>query len=419
MIEPKRLLIAPGLTAVLTAGLTAGLAGCGVETFLVESGSEEHVPAVTIVEGNVANEAEAITFTRPDGDAVTPIEATIGGGRYRLDLPDDTYVNGRLTATDATGTLLALVPRLDPGGRVDGVALSARSTAATLIVDTALAVSETELQVVDDCVLGAALRALHAAMSDPDSAAAAVLTAVQQAGGAFDDTTAVAEREAAATRFSLQGILDEDVIRAIFEVDFNAGRLDGNGDMINRFKWVRDEPGKQMYFVGGLHEDSPVQDSQVSAMMGDTGSWTPNQVSMYDDGSHGDDVAGDNIWTVTFDLPRGARIGYKYTWGHQGQLWTGTEEWPGNQRILEIADVNDDNFVRRRDNFGDEATNKDLANSNRRRLTTGVSEVTWDTDLNADDIPDPRERPIDVDGDGTLDEWVTPSAIGPATVPCE
>ncbi|MCB9530039.1 MAG: hypothetical protein H6701_16915 [Myxococcales bacterium] len=413
MIPSKHLLTGAALGAAL------GLGGCGVETFLVESGSEEHAPAVTIVSGKIANTPEGISFTRPDGEAVTPVETTIGGGRYRLDLPDDTYVNGRLTATDASGTLLALVPRLVPGGRVDGVDLDLRSTAATLIVDTALALTETGLQVVDDCVLGAALDELGAAMDDDGTPAAAVLAAVEAAGGVPEDGAVAAEREAAAAEVSLRGIIDEDNIRAIFEVDFNAGRLDGNGDMINRFKWVRDEPGKQMYFVGGLHEDSPVQDSELSAMMGDTGSWTPNQVAMYDDGTHGDDVAGDNIWTISFDLPRGARIGYKYTWGQQGQLWTGTEEWPGNQRILEITDQNGDDFVRRRDNFGDEATNKDLANSNRRRLTTGVSEITWDTDLNGDDIPDARERPIDLDNDGTLDEWVTPTAIGPATVPCE
>lgn len=409
------------ITATLCA---ATLTGCGVESFLVESASDDHEPAVTLVSGAVANGAAAISFTRPDGDAVIPIEATIGGGRYTLALPDGAYLNARLTATDtttvdATGTLLALVPRVDPGGAIDGVDITARSTAATLIIDTALATTGTALQVVDDCVLGAALDDLDAAMSDDAHPAAAVLAAVEANNGVPEDSVAAAERAEAALTISLEGVLDEDFIRVIFEVDFNAGRLDGNGDMINRFRWVRDEPGKQMFFVGGLHEDSPVQDSELSAQMGDTGSWTPNQIAMHDDGTAGDETAGDNIWTITFDLPPGARVGYKYTWGQQGQLWTGTEEWPGNQRILEIVDVNGDNFVRRRDNFGDEATNKDLSNLNRRRLTAGVDEITWDTDLNADDIPDPRERPIDVDHDGTLDEWVTPTAIGPKTVPCE
>lgn len=414
------------IAATLCAGLIGpvSLMGCGIESFLVESGSDDHEPAVTLVSGAVANGAAAITFTRPDGDAVIPIEATVGGGRYTLALPDGAYLNARLTATDtttadATGTLLALVPRVDPGGAIDGVDITARSTAATLIIDTALANTGTALQVVDDCVLGAALEDLDAAMSDDTHPAAAVLAAVEAAHGVPAEDAATAERAEAALGISLEGVLDEDFIRVIFEVDFNAGRLDGNGDMINRFRWVRDEPGKQMFFVGGLHEDSAVQDSELSAQMGDTGSWTPNQVAMHDDGTAGDETAGDNIWTISFDLPPGARVGYKYTWGQQGQLWTGTEEWPGNQRILEIVDVNDDNFVRRRDNFGDEATNKDLSNLNRRRLTAGVDEITWDTDLNGDDIPDPRERPIDVDNDGTLDEWVTPTAIGPKTVPCE
>ena len=98
-----------------------------------------------------------------------------------------------------------------------------------------------------------------------------------------------------------------------------------------------------------------------------------------------------------------------------GAIWTGSEEWPGNQHILEIVDVNGDHFVLRRDNFGDEATNKDKVNLYRR----GRGQVTWDTDANADGIPDARERPIDTNNDCSLDAWLSPTGIGPATVDCE
>lgn len=74
------------------------------------------------------------------------------------------------------------------------------------------------------------------------------------------------------------------------------------------------------------------------------------------------------------------RLGCKYTWGKQGQLWTVTEEWPGNQHILELVDLNNDNIIRRRDNFGDEASNKDPANLNRK---AGGS-LQWDGDVNGD-----------------------------------
>ncbi len=210
------------------------------------------------------------------------------------------------------------------------------------------------------------------------------------------------------------GCLDPERIRVVFEVDFNDGRKDGNCDNINRFKWVRDEPGKQMFIVGGVHRDSPIQNPELDRAMGNRGGWTPNQVPMFDDGTNGDVTAGDNIWTVYFDVPRGARLGYKYTWGKWGQLFSGTEEWPGNEHLIEAVDVNGDNIVYRRDNFGDEATNKNKSNLNRR----GNGSITWDTDVNGDGIPDARERPLDLDLDCTLDEWVTPAGIGPLTIEC-
>lgn len=392
--------------------LCAALTGCGIEAMLVEAGSDEHEPPVTVVRGAVANDPDTLGFTRADGQAIELVDSAASGGTYTVELPDAQYINGRVTAAEGDKTLVALVPRIDESSVLDGVDLDARSTAAALIVDTAAAARGVGLQNVDDCVLRSTLEQLDAAMDD-DGPAADVLAAVEAADGLPADAPAAADEAGMAIDF--EGMIDPDVIRTVFEVDFNDGRLDGNCDGIQRFKWVRDEPGKQMYFVGGLHEDSPIQDLSINEAMGSgSGSWVPNQIPMYDDGTNGDEAAGDNIWTLTLDLPRGARVGYKYTWGQRGQLWTGTEEWPGNQRILEIVDVNGDDFVRRRDNFGDEASNKDKTNLNRR----GMGSVDWQTDANADEIPDARERPLDLDHDCALDEWVTPTAVGPKRV-CE
>ncbi len=393
------------------AALAASLSGCGLEALLVEAGSDEHVIPVTTVRGSVANLPETIVLTRPDGEEVEPVEFEATGGNYVLDLPDAEYVNARLTAADADGTLMVLVPRIEMDSVLDGVDIDTRSTAAALIVDAAAAAGGVNLQVVDPCVLGVALDGIAAEIDD-QGPAAEVLAALDVSGPTAPD----AALAAAAAGVSLEGVIDPVLIRTVLEVNFNEGQVDGNCDGISRFRWVRDEPGKQMYFVGGLHEDSPVQDLEYNEPMGSgSGSWTPNQIPMFDDGTNGDEVAGDNIWTLTLDLPRGARIGYKYTWGQQGQLWTGTEEWPGNQRILEIEDINGDNFVRRRDNFADEASNKDKANLNRQ----GMGEIDWESDVNDDGIADARERPLDLDNDCTLDDWVTPTAIGPATVACE
>lgn len=173
-----------------------------------------------------------------------------------------------------------------------------------------------------------------------------------------------------------------DTIRVVLVTDFNQGTLDGNCSVINREKWLDDinEVGRTMFITGSLHETTPNCDSDPPPCIDSAtfdaanqlmGNWQPNITPMYDDGTHGDAVAGDNLWTITFDLPwfdagsptaRWVRIGYKYTWGTQGHLWTGTEEWPGNQRILELRDMNGDRMIVRQDNFGDETTNKDKSN---------------------------------------------------------
>jgi len=84
------------------------------------------------------------------------------------------------------------------------------------------------------------------------------------------------------------------------------------------------------------------------------------------------------------------RIGYKFTWGTRGALWGGSEEWPGNSRILEVVDVNGDGFVYRHESFGDEATNKDNANLNPAAHGT----IGWTTDLHGCG-PEARENSYD------------------------
>jgi hypothetical protein len=113
----------------------------------------------------------------------------------------------------------------------------------------------------------------------------------------------------------------------------------------------------------------------------------------------------------------GTRIGYKYTWGLSGDNWGGTEEWPGNRRLMEVVDVNEDHLVARFDNFGDETTNKDVMN----RLLPkngGKGTIDWETDANQDGVPDARERMTDTDSDCSLDTWWTPTGVLALTTPC-
>jgi hypothetical protein len=179
-----------------------------------------------------------------------------------------------------------------------------------------------------------------------------------------------------------------------------------------------------MYFVGWIHKDSPIQDSTISALMG---AGVPNQIPMYDDGTNGDETSGDGIYTVYFDLPIGLRIGYKYTWGMRGAVWSGSEEWPGNSRILAVKDQNGDNFVYRRDAFGDEATNKDASNLS---IHAVGNTITWDTVLRpafdsvtisggqATAIPEAGEIQVDTQNDCKPHGWITPTSVGALTVAC-
>ncbi|PIE17102.1 MAG: hypothetical protein CSA66_06770 [Proteobacteria bacterium] len=238
-----------------------------------------------------------------------------------------------------------------------------------------------------------------------------------------------------------------DTIRVVLIVDFRDGGMsEGSCGGINRFKWLEPKvmtDDKSMFITGSVHPDTPSCDTDdppcltaetydaASQLMGN---WTPNLIAMYDDGTHGDAVAGDNFWTITLDLPwfdagdptaRWVRITYKYTWGTQGALWTGSEEWPGNRRLLELRDVNGDHLIVRQDVWADEATNKDKKNL-RPPSNGGCGSVVWQSEidearLDKGCVDDTLERPIDVDRDcdASTDVWPTLFAASPLTVPCE
>jgi hypothetical protein len=210
--------------------------------------------------------------------------------------------------------------------------------------------------------------------------------------------------------------LDPNSVRLVFTVDFSSNTKDGNCSSIDRFKWAKDTPGATMFFVGWVHRDSLLQDSSVNNMLGAS---TPNQILMYDDGTNGDEVAGDHVFTVSFVIPRGTpatgavfRIGYKFTWGTRGARWTDTEEWPGNSRILEVVDVNGDGFVYRHEVFGDEATNKDASNLN----LNGTGTITWTTDLHGCG-PEARENTYDFKT-CACGAFQTPKGVEPLKVAC-
>ncbi len=242
---------------------------------------------------------------------------------------------------------------------------------------------------------------------------------------------------AAAAEIELGVCYPDDTIRVVFQVDLRSGVKNRNCSEVDAHKWASEGTQKAVFFTGGVHTDAPIcgagrtdhclTEAQVDAINGVLGNWVPNQVAMFDDGTGGDAKAGDDVWTVAFDLPyiptatspdgAGVRLAYKYTYGLPGQGWTDTEEWPGNQRLLELEDLNGDHLVVRYDLFGDEAANKDKVNA-LKLSKGGCGTIAWEAVRDPACAGDSRENRVDTDGDCEPDAWAAPGPVTPLSVPC-
>jgi hypothetical protein len=243
--------------------------------------------------------------------------------------------------------------------------------------------------------------------------------------------------QAALQAFAIEACYEPARIRVVLQTRLDEGK-DGNCLPVNPYLWTAKSADKTVSVTGGVHKDTPLcrdgetagclTQAQVDAANAALGNWKPNALAMYDDGSHGDPIAGDGIWTLAVDLPwfapvtasgaaeAAVRIAYKFTYGRPGQGWTDSEEFPGNQRLLELVDVNGDHLITRWDRFGDETTNKDKKNG-LSPANGGCGTVTWPSTSPADCASDARERPVDLDGDCQVDGWPQVAAA-PLAVPC-
>ncbi len=464
----------------------AALAGCGIEGFVGGITHTSYPRPASVIRGSAAwpgAQGSQFTVTDGAGKTVTPFEASVSNGTYELRLPSSNYSFLVVHVRAGDMALRAIVPSLGEESTIDGVNLDAVAATESLIVETRLSADDQSLALLTPSTYQATSNLIRAAMTaagptqdlfnmvertmarqDPTSAAIdpdffRVPVATKDGSGVItvtsspldaswllrnpfdytgsgcppsttcsDSTVFDATLASVAALYRPAGCIDPNHIRLVFTVDHSPGALNGNGAPATW--WAVDAPGKSMFFVGWIYTGgarsiapSDIQDPAVNSALGAS---NPNIIHMYDDGTHGDEVAGDNIWTVYFDVPRGAppttvlRIGYKYTWGTQGAPWTGSEEWPGNSRILEVVDVNGDDFVYRRDVFGDEATNKDNANLSLSIYNPGyIDWTTAFTDLRPNCGPESHEQKITLHNAQTCDQWITPTKLGPITVPCQ
>jgi hypothetical protein len=468
----------------------AALAGCGLENLFGNVGRHVHDRPASAIRGRLPQSADGrfpvasqLTVVDGSGSTLAPFARDVRSGSYEVRLPSSRYsmVEVEVRAGDALAR--AIVPSLGEESVVENVDVGARSATEALIVEARLSADGKSFrQITPAAFLGTRaqiLAAFDAPAPTPDQlkvqqllhmvetilprftadsasgpfffltpeldASFAVTTSPLDSGWLarnvvdydgdgtrdLDSTAFDAKLAEVAPLYDPAGCLDPAHVRLMFTVDFNQTALNGNCGNIDRFKWATDKPGKGMYFVGWIHKESEVtlQDADGPAINNALGASTPNQVPMYDDGTNGDEFAGDGIWTVVIDVPydaaRKLRVGYKYTWGTRGAVWTGSEEWPGNSRILEVLDIGGakgptmpDGFVYRRDVFSDEATNKDLMNLN----ANGNGTVTWTTDLHGCG-PEAHEQPFTLHNDPcakapSCGAWHTPTSVGPLNVAC-
>ncbi|MDX9719644.1 MAG: carbohydrate-binding module family 20 domain-containing protein [Myxococcota bacterium] len=89
----------------------------------------------------------------------------------------------------------------------------------------------------------------------------------------------------------------------------------------------------------------------VSGDRPELGSWVGHALALHDDGSHGDRVAGDDIWTVTVALSERGQVEYKYLIGRVGDAsWAGVE-FEGANRAAWAQDLDASGRVRIRERF--------------------------------------------------------------------
>lgn len=460
------------------ASLAAAATGCGLENFLSNVGHAPYPRPASAFRGAAAwtgaNGSQLGVLDaagNPLSDPEPVFSRSVSAGTYELKLASASYTFLRVTGRAGDMTFRHIVPEIGEETTLTGVDLDDRAVTEAMLVEAnlsarglsfaqlspaAYAGAHAQIQADLDAPgpaqdLLRAVRRLIAAANpttsaiDPDLFRVPVLDAswavvshpinddflarnvVDYTGDGVRDRDSAAFDALLATaaqKYKPEGCPDPTQVRLVFTVDFRAGHLSGNCGPIDRFKWTVDKPGKQMFFVGWVHKESEVQDPAINNLLGAS---VPNQVAMYDDGTNGDLVAGDGIWTKTFDLPvdptgKKLRIGYKYTWGLRGQPWTGSEEWPGNSRIIQVDQVATaqgggllhPGIVYRFDTYGDEASNKDNSNLN----FNGHGTITWDTDLHGCGVPEARETKFDNDACACLPWRPAPASVSTINVAC-
>ncbi len=397
--------------------------GCGLEACGTFGNFEATPEAEATIEGRVNDVPDALR-TRAEGRSLKAKAISVDGAvlaetdarldeTFTLALGEGLdHFNVRIVVEGGSFVAKDFVAEAPAGSETARDDMGVSSTAAAQIVER-YAVRERQslastppvtLQAVLDNAGGdeervAAFRALVGdvfAVLDPTSgdpgfdrsSAGADAGALGTAG--VEPAAYAAALEAAVDAALVPIVCDPSQVNVLFAVDASGQAKDGNGAA----QFLRQPPKEGKVFLGiTLDPASPVPDSAGTLRP----RLTPNDplTELLDDGTNGDEVAGDGVFSKVLGLPRGMRVLYKYTDGSPNEGFTGTEEWPGNARILQIEDVltsspsgQPDCLVIRRDSFGDESSNKNFVNLNAR---LGGGDLGYDDDLGGEVFALPSE----------------------------
>lgn len=442
-LPSHRVLVAAIVSLGLSLGSGCGLESCaGVGNFEPTPEPEAEIRGVVddvpdALRALIAEEVLDIRAVNVDGAVVAQVDGRLGEP-FALRLgPGVDHFNLRIVVRAGGVVLKDFASEAAAGDTLDIGVIGAVSTAAAQVVER---YATRERQSLASTPPGTLLEVLNQASSDdPAVVAFRDLVITVLAALVPGDTTEAIDADGygvaaaalaqigsseAAYLTSLDAAVDASVvpvvcdptqIRVLFTVDVSGQAKDGNGAA----QFIR-QPSKEgkVYLGITLDPSSPVPDSAGALRP----RLTPNDVAteMWDDGSHGDEQAGDGVFSTTVDLLRGMRVLYKYTNGSAGEGFTGTEEWPGNARILQLDDVltgtesgTPDCLIIRRDAFGDESSNKNFVNLHAR---LGGADLDYDTDLGGLDVGAPDVDGIRVGG-ATIESVRLQSTLTPAGVP--
>lgn len=126
----------------------------------------------------------------------------------------------------------------------------------------------------------------------------------------------------------------------------NASDTDGQGAM------GRSRPEmQQVIFTCDASSESVADAIYIAGSTEELGAWVPNVVRLYDDGTNGDDTAGDGVWSVLTEVPVGKEVYYKYTNSGARGVWVPGEEFPARNRTLSVQQRTE-GVMRTNDTFG-------------------------------------------------------------------